>query len=613
MKLPAKLEHRHALLLVLAGAMLAYATSLFGTFVYDDLHSVRDNPAIRSLANIPAYFTDVTMFSSLKNDMYRPVLLITYALDHAVAGLQAWIYKLTNVLLHAASAGLLFSIARVRGAAVVPAMVGAMVFAVHPLASEAVNMVSGRSDLLMILGVLLGIRCHMAAMEGNKVAVAGTFGAAFLACGSKATGVVLPACLVVLEGMRAQRSGWSLRAAMARLLPATALSVGYLFVRRGLFGAATATLPAMTGGPDVMVGGGRDLITHWATMCLLLPRTLVQAVIPARLSLDPQVHFAREVADPYVICGALFLLLITWFGIRAPRRRPLCFLGTMVAWVTSLPWILLPLNIPLSEHRLYGILAGLSLVLAGVLPAAGWRARSRAAAAIAAIAVFAMLAGARSLDYRDERYLWEKVLAHHPQSVHGICGMALVYLREDRLLEARDLLRRAVGIYPGHIAARRNLAETNLMLGERGEPFTALVMADYLVDKAPSNPFHRLLLCRASIAVGDLTGDPRYFDAAEKAALSCLEIAEPKGLVYRMAAFARYKSGDLSGAIMLLDDSVTRGLDHLTVLLHRSELLAEAGRQEEANADLRAAMAQDPLNPMVQAAMQRRFNAGPGR
>ena len=51
----------------------------------------------------------------------------------------------------------------------------------------------------------------------------------------------------------------------------------------------------------------------------------------------------------------------------------------------------------------------------------------------------------------------------------------------------------------------------------------------------------------------------------------------------------------------------------MTVLLHRSELLAEAGRQEEADADLRAAMAQDPLDPMVQAAMQRRFNAGPGR
>ena len=132
MKFPSRSEDRQALVVVLALACLAYSTALFGTFVYDDLHSVRDNPAIRSLLNIPAYFTDVKMFSSLENDMYRPVLLVTFALDYALAGLQAWVYKLTNVLLHAASAGLLFGIARRLGAAVVPAAIGATLFGVHP-------------------------------------------------------------------------------------------------------------------------------------------------------------------------------------------------------------------------------------------------------------------------------------------------------------------------------------------------------------------------------------------------------------------------------------------------------------------------------------------------
>ena len=165
MKFLSRISERQAIITVLVVTCLAYGTALLGTFVYDDLHSVRNNPAIRSLANIPAYFTDVEMFSSLQNDMYRPLLLTSFALNHAVGGLDAWVYKLTNILIHAANAGLLFGIGRRLGAAVVPAMFGALLFGVHPLASEAVNMVSGRSDLLMTLGLLLGIRCHFAAME----------------------------------------------------------------------------------------------------------------------------------------------------------------------------------------------------------------------------------------------------------------------------------------------------------------------------------------------------------------------------------------------------------------------------------------------------------------
>ena len=57
-----------------------------GDFVYDDVHSVRDNPALRSLANIPRFFTDVTAFSALDCRLYRPTLLTTFAVDAGVGG-----------------------------------------------------------------------------------------------------------------------------------------------------------------------------------------------------------------------------------------------------------------------------------------------------------------------------------------------------------------------------------------------------------------------------------------------------------------------------------------------------------------------------------------------
>ena len=104
-----------ASLLVFACGMIAYATAVAGVFVYDDLHSVRDNEAIRSLVNVPRFFWDADAFSAIDVRMYRPIVLTTLAFDHAISGLAPWMFKLTNILLHAGCAVLLFSTARAMG------------------------------------------------------------------------------------------------------------------------------------------------------------------------------------------------------------------------------------------------------------------------------------------------------------------------------------------------------------------------------------------------------------------------------------------------------------------------------------------------------------------
>ncbi|MHC5065642.1 MAG: glycosyltransferase family 39 protein, partial [Planctomycetota bacterium] len=186
-------------LMICAG--IAYFTALWGDFVYDDLHSVRDNTAIRSLSNLPLFFHDLTSFSSLDVKMYRPVLLASFAFDFALSGLSPWAFKLGNIVIHAGCAALLYSLARRLRASHLPALLAGMFFAVHPLASEAVNMISSRSDQLMVFGLLMGMRCHLEAMAGSRWGLLGTMLAACIACGSKETGVILPVCLLILEGL----------------------------------------------------------------------------------------------------------------------------------------------------------------------------------------------------------------------------------------------------------------------------------------------------------------------------------------------------------------------------------------------------------------------------
>lgn len=606
---------------IVACAVLAYATCVFGDFVFDDRHSVSQNPALLSLANVPAFFVDVDLFSSLNIRMYRPVLLTSYALNAAVAGMVPWIFKLTNLLIHAGCALLVFQTARGLSASRAGALCGAVLFAVHPLASEAINTISGRSNLLMVFGLLLAMRCHLSALAGSRRAVAGTVLAGVVACGSKEPGIILPVLLVILEWLHWIRSrSFESKAACLRVLPVVLLVVGYLLLRKHLLQLGTFNLNTFRGGVDVHTGYGRDMATQLATMATLLPGVLLDFLLPIHLTMDPPVTYTDDLLSLPVLGGSLLLGGVTFLGLRQPKRHPLLFLGTCLAWGTALPWVVKPLNVIYLEHRTYGLIAGLCLAAGcGVssLEASqrlGERRLKvvRVAGALVLLVLLALLvlANHRNLDFRSEEHLWNVEHRRNPQSVVAKAGIAELQMRGARYREARAILQELLELYPGHRMARRNLVQAELKLGDEGSPEAAVEHARTLVNQDPNNPVLRILLSHALIALGKRTGERRFFDEAASTALHCLQIAAPKGLVYMTAAQARVEQGDLEAGIRLLDQSVAQGLDHWSVLVYRAELLVRAGRRQQAERDLRRAQAQDPFAPQVRHAVQR-FLAGP--
>ena len=188
-------------------------------------------------------------------------------------------------------------------------------------------------------------------------------------------------------------------------------------------------------------------------------------------------------------------------------------------------------------------------------------------------------------------------------------GIADLRMQAGRYREARELTQDILAIYPQHSMARRNLCQAELKLGDEGSPQSAVRHARILVKADPASPVLRILLSQTLIALGVRTGQAQFFDEAVDSALHCLEIAEPKGLVYITAAHARVEQGDLDAGIQLVDQSVRRGLDHWSVLIYRAELLARAGRMQDAARDLHRAQAKDPFAPQVLQAVQR-FRAG---
>src|SRR5438309_10168325 len=87
--------------LLAIGIGLAYAGSLGVGFYFDATSGITNNPAIRSLRNIPSFFTDpYAIWSEHTQVDVRPVLLITYAVNYAISGLAPWSWHVLDLMPH---------------------------------------------------------------------------------------------------------------------------------------------------------------------------------------------------------------------------------------------------------------------------------------------------------------------------------------------------------------------------------------------------------------------------------------------------------------------------------------------------------------------------------
>jgi tetratricopeptide (TPR) repeat protein len=592
--------------LVVLLAMCAYGASLFGEYVFDDIHSVSANPAVHSLANFGQFWTDPDAFSAGPGRMYRPALLTSFAINWAISP-AAWSLKLGNVLIHAAVSGMLFLwlfrlTRRSRGAFVV-----ASLFAVHPLASEAINLVSARSELLAALGIVMALFAHVNWQRGGKLSsLLMMVFATVLACGSKETGVVIPGLLLVqtfcLRHRVANAADW--RRAMMAIAPVILLVVGYLVVRKLILGQATVQLLGRTGG-DPSSGHGRTLVMQLATMGTLLPRMLWQSIAPTQLSLDPVVVYRDSFLDPAVMIGWGTMLGLTvvgvWRGVHARLRR----IGTAMAWAIALPWIIVPLNVPFAEHRFYGPMLGLAAIAVTLLP------RLRVllvrvprpivhAAVGVLLTLFVVGSAQRSLLYQDERDLWLAELAQNPESFRGWWGTGACQMRYQKFALAVAPLERAHELYPEHHDALRNLVEALVAVpDEQADAARSLAVGAELLERSPNDPWVRTLVVQANLQAARLMARDDLWVFAEQMALSCLEISTPRAHIYRLAARARHGQGDVEGALAHLDTSVERGLNFPDVQLDRALLLHELGRTKQAREVLFDVRIANPFHPRI--------------
>ena len=457
---------------LVALAVLPYLGALDNPFVYDDRMTVVGNPSIRDLGDPAAI---------VLHDLFRPVVNLSYALDHAMWGLDPRGFHLTGIALHAATVLLLFALARRllrdRGFETdadgpLAAGIAAGWFAVHPLMTQAVGYVSGRSEQLVLLFLLVAfLAMRRFLLTGDRRALACGLTAFVAAAASKESGAMLPLLLLAWDRLLAAGDAAARRRRLIHVhLPLLAV-IGI---------AAVARILVFLGaeGGSAMLDPWRNLLTE-ATVVWRYMRLLV---LPIRQSILHPVESAASAVDPIGLAALAALGLLAAFLFVVRRRAPLAVLGGVWFLLVLAPSHLVPLQEAMSEHRLYAASAGLAFAASAGLAAllhrmAGRRRFSVLGASAAVLLVLATLTVRRLTVWSDPVSLWSDAAESAPETWAVQYALAEAWREAGRCDEAVPAYRRAVELDPSVPHAWLNLGICLAQSGRTEEARQAFLAA----------------------------------------------------------------------------------------------------------------------------------------
>jgi len=423
--------------IVFVAAVALYIPTVRYAFVQDDRAIIAGNPAAQSIGAALRAFDDPYWPAESGAGLYRPVTILTYAVDWSLSNGRAGWLHLMNALWHGLAA-LLVTLVLARWLSPMGAVAAGLVFAWHPVHVEGVASLVGRAELLAAVGILGAV---VAARRGWWI---GAVLCALLAMLSKEHGVIAGVAILIdswLQGPEQKRYPVGLWIALAIVTGgfvaawlavgrAGASDVAAVFIGRGVTGRLAVALPAALRAAGLLV---------W----------------PAWLSTDygPQVIPARASFSLAAAFGAIVVIGVPVLVIWCRRRAPLIAFAGVLAALSYLPTsnLLFPSGVVLAERNLY-----LAVALAAALVAIGveWTAsRWGARPAAAALGVVALACGLRSVSrlpaWRDNRSQLLTQLAEHPESYRAHLSAAAVLAGLRDTAGARREYRVADSLFAG--------------------------------------------------------------------------------------------------------------------------------------------------------------------
>lgn len=482
--------------LVIAG-VAAYANSLAGVFLYDDFDAITLNPHIRQLWPLGEAMSR-PLKDAAETVSTRPVLSLTFALNHRLLGAEAWGFHVVNLLIHVAAGLLLFAVLRatlgrpafgqgVRDERTGLALTVALLWLVHPLHTSSVTYIVQRAESLAGMMLLLIVYLAIRAFDSDRPARWQL--AAFLVCAlgmaTKETVAAAPLIVLAYDGVFVS-PGYA-AALRARPRWYAALAATWLIV--------VALLAPDTG---ELVGEGQGL-AYALTQPGVILHYLRLSLWPHPLVLSYEWPLAGSLSEvlPAATVVAALGALTAWAIVR---RHWTALLGVTFFAVLAPSSSVFGLTQRIMEHRMYVPLAAVvvAVVVAGraalLRLGANAPATTRTLVGRSLVAACALLLAAttyaRNADYHDEVGFWLDNVAKRPDNYIAHMQLGRAYMKANDHERARTSFAAALAIEPHFSHLLIDMGRAELVLGDQAAArarFEAAIAADPTLALAHNN------------------------------------------------------------------------------------------------------------------------------
>jgi len=454
------------LILIIIIGFSVYSNCLDGKFVWDDFGLVRDNAYIKSWQNIPEIFTK-GMGGGGSSNFYRPLQMATYVADYSLWGLNTVGYHLTNTLLHILAALAIYWLINIIFCSRMLAFITAALFVAFPVHTESVSYISGRSDSLAVIFILLTLIFYIKSLSPARPRM---FILASLSCIfallSKENSVIIPLLIILYH--------YAFKVKFK--------AKGFLLISFTVLGYAVLRLTVL-----------KDSVPVTPVELQRIPGFFVALAEYVRLLLLPfNLHMEYgdklfSVFNPKAILGMAVAVLLITIAVRQRGKNNLVFF--------SISWFFLAL-LPVSniyvinysfmmEHWLYLPSIGFFLLLSRGLCLLYGSGKLKYAAIVLTVAIltsYACLTVKQNNYWREPISFYKRALQFSPDSYRFLNELGLEYAQMNLNKEAIAAYQKALEINPRLAGVYYNLGALYYFLGDDQQAILSLKKA---VELAP--------------------------------------------------------------------------------------------------------------------------------
>jgi tetratricopeptide (TPR) repeat protein len=306
--------------------VLAYVPIFPGDFVLDDKALIRDNPYITELQSLPSYLSqedgvpDSEDQKSFHTGYYRPFVNLTYFVDYKVWGMKAYGFRATNLILHLFTCFMLYALLLRLIKSRSKVFWITLLFALHPVQTEAISMIVSRNNLLVAFFTLASFYSYLVWWEHRRSLFLILSLTAFTAAAfSKEFGLMILPVFFLYHRLLSEDK--NLRREVESYVPYTIILLVYLVLRKTVVTTSFII-------PD-------DIALRLAYVPYLLAYNLKLIFIPYNLH-SFSVNYPNSLLAPEVI-GAFLFAIVLAVGLYLLRKESLLVFSAGAFFLALIP------------------------------------------------------------------------------------------------------------------------------------------------------------------------------------------------------------------------------------------------------------------------------------